>query len=95
MKSKTVGGVTTNYTYNGFGMLKTAKVGAGAVITYLYDGLNRRIGKKSGTTVQKYWVYQDQLRIAAELNSSGTITKKFIYGTKANVPDYMIIGSTT
>jgi RHS repeat-associated protein len=95
MKSKTVSGVTTNFTYDGFGMLKTAKVGTGPVLTYLYDGLNRRIGKKSGSTVQKYWVYQDQLRIGAELNSAGTITKKFIYGTKRNVPDYMIIGSTT
>lgn len=95
MKSKTVGGVTTNFTYNGFGMLKTAKVGTGPVLTYLYDGLNRRVGKKTGATVQKYWVYQDQLRIGAELNASGTITKKFIYGTKMNVPEYMVVGSTT
>jgi len=36
----------------------------------------------------------DQTRIAAELNSSGGITKRFIYGSKRNVPDYMLVGST-
>lgn len=95
MISKKVNGVTTNFTYNGLGLLKTAKYGTSATITYLYDGLNRRIGRMSGSTVQKYWVYQDQLRIGAELNASRAITKKFIYGTKVNVPEYIIIGTTT
>nr|BFD58110.1 hypothetical protein CKG001_02170 [Bdellovibrio sp. CKG001] len=59
-------------------------------ITYEIDGLNRRIAKKVNGTVQKRWVYMDRYRIAAELNSSGAITKRFVWGSKANVPDYLI-----
>lgn len=44
--------------------------------------------------LQKRWVYRDQTRIAAELNASGGIAKRFIYASKGNVPDYMIVGTT-
>ncbi|QDK45624.1 hypothetical protein DOM22_10925 [Bdellovibrio sp. ZAP7] len=83
---------TTSYTYDVFGNL-TQVVLPGATpttITYEIDGLNRRVGKKVGSTVQRRFVYMDQYRIAAELNSAGTITKRFIYGSKSNIPDYMI-----
>ncbi|MFM6926921.1 MAG: RHS repeat domain-containing protein [Bdellovibrio sp.] len=82
---------TTQYTYDVFGNLtKVILPGGTTTITYEIDGLNRRIGKKVNGVVQKRWVYMDQYRIAAELNSSGTITKRFIYGSKGNIPDYMI-----
>ena len=35
----------------------------------------------------------DQTRIAAEVDASGNITKRFVYGSKGNIPDYMIMGS--
>lgn len=82
---------TTQYTYDVFGNLTQVVLPGGTTtITYEIDGLNRRIGKKVNGVVQKRWVYMDQYRIAAELNASGTITKRFIYGSKGNIPDYMI-----
>ncbi|MBO9666020.1 MAG: RHS repeat-associated core domain-containing protein, partial [Bdellovibrio sp.] len=82
---------TTQYTYDVFGNLtKVILPGGTTTITYEIDGLNRRIGKKVNGVVQKRWVYMDQYRIAAELNSAGAITKRFIYGSKGNIPDYMI-----
>jgi RHS repeat-associated protein len=35
------------------------------------------------------WLYQDQLKPVAEIDGSGIVTQ-FVYGSKPNVPDYMI-----
>ncbi|WP_374029028.1 RHS repeat domain-containing protein [Bdellovibrio bacteriovorus] len=80
----------TQYVYDVFGNLTQVTLPNGTVISYEIDGLNRRIGKKVNGVVQKRWIYMDQYRIAAELNAAGAITKRFIYGSKANIPDYMI-----
>ncbi len=60
------------------------------MIAYEIDSLNRRIAKKVNGTVTRRWIYMDQYRIAAELNAAGTITKRFVYGSKGNIPDYVI-----
>ncbi len=41
------------------------------------------------------WLYQDQLNPVAELDSSGNVIARYVYGTKINVPDYVIKGDTT
>lgn len=41
------------------------------------------------------WLYQDQLNPIAELDSNGTVIARYVYGTKINVPDYVIKGDTT
>jgi RHS repeat-associated protein len=38
------------------------------------------------------FLYDDQLRIVAELNGSNAVVSQFVYATNANVPDYMIRG---
>jgi RHS repeat-associated protein len=44
----------------------------------------------------KGWLYQDQLRPVAQLDGSGTnVVARFVYGSKANVPDYMITSGGT
>jgi RHS repeat-associated protein len=43
----------------------------------------------------KGWLYADQLRPIAELDGSGDVTARFVYGTKPNVPEYIIKGSIT
>ena len=62
----------------------------GDVIDYQNDGLQRRVGRELtwGTPISQQFVYDDQLRVAAELNGS-KVTSVFVYGTKPNVPDYM------
>jgi RHS repeat-associated protein len=57
--------------------------------------LNRRIGKKVNGTLQQGFLYSDQLNPVAELDSSNNMVSQFVYGTKVNVPDYMIKGGTT
>jgi RHS repeat-associated protein len=41
------------------------------------------------------WLYQDQLNPVAELDSLGNVVSQFVYGTRANVPDYLIRNDTT
>lgn len=91
-KTNTLTSTTTNYTYDVFGNLTSVTLPSSDIITYEIDGLNRRIGKKLNGSLQKRWVYMDQTRIAAELDSSGNIAKRFIYASKGNIPDYMIMG---
>lgn len=61
----------------------------------MIDAQNRRTGKKVNGTLVKGWLYRNQLQIAAELDGSGTVVSRFVYGTRANVPDFMIRGGIT
>jgi hypothetical protein len=40
-------------------------------------------------------LYQNQLNPVAELYGTGAVVSRFVYGTKANVPDYMVKGGVT
>jgi RHS repeat-associated protein len=40
-------------------------------------------------------MHGSQLRPVAELDGSGAVVARFVYGTKINVPEYMIKGGTT
>ena len=68
---------------------------SGTTLDYLIDGQNRRIGKKVDGVLTQGFLYQDQLNPIAELDGSGAVISRFIYASKANVPDYMIKGGST
>ncbi|MCU0492206.1 MAG: hypothetical protein MUD01_11490 [Chloroflexaceae bacterium] len=36
------------------------------------------------------WLYADALRPIAELDGNGTVVSQFVYGSRANVPDFLI-----
>jgi RHS repeat-associated protein len=61
----------------------------------MIDGQNRRIGKKVNGVLVEGFLYRDQLQPAAWLNPDGSTKATFVYGLHANVPEYMIQGSTT
>jgi RHS repeat-associated protein len=99
-------GEETQYVYDSLGNLKSVifpshhgdwdkKDKKGFRIDYVIDGQNRRVGKKVNGVLTKMYVYQSQLQISAELDGSGKLLKQFIYGEKANVPDYMITSKGT
>jgi len=76
--------------YDVLGNLKSASLPGGTTVDYVIDGQNRRIGKKVNGTLVQGFLYQNQLNPVAELDGTGAVAKRFVYGTKANVPDYMI-----
>ncbi|HEX8618598.1 MAG TPA: IPT/TIG domain-containing protein, partial [Thermoanaerobaculia bacterium] len=92
LKAKTVAGATTTFDYDALGNLRTVTEPAGRTIEYVIDGRNRRVGKKIDAALVQGWLYADQLRIVAELDPTNAVISRFVYGTRRNVPDYMIKG---
>lgn len=82
----------TTYSFDALGNLTRVVLADGRAIDYLIDGAHRRVGKKINGTLVKTWLYADQLRPVAELDASGTVISRFVYGTRGNVPEYMIRG---
>jgi RHS repeat-associated protein len=79
----------TTYEYDVFGNLRQAVLPGGTTIDYVIDALDRRIGKRVDGVLVKGFLWQNGLRVAAELNGSGAIISRFIYGERPNVPEYM------
>jgi len=94
-KNNSVLGQTASYTYDVLGNLKSATLPGGVQIDYVVDGQNRRIGKKINGVLVQGFLYQNQLNPVAELDGTGAIESRFVYGTKANVPDYMVKAGVT
>jgi RHS repeat-associated protein len=96
-RTKTAGGVTTTYDWDGYGNL-TAVTEQNTRIEYLYDAQQRRIARKKwnlatapmSLTEERHWLYEDQLRVVAELDGTGNLISRFVYGTRRSVPDYVI-----
>jgi RHS repeat-associated protein len=95
LQTATSGTEVTNYTYGVFGNLTNVTLPDSTQIEYVIDGQNRRIGKKVNGTLTQGFLYGSQLRPVAELDGSGSIVSRFVYGTKVNVPEYMIKGGVT
>jgi RHS repeat-associated protein len=96
LQSKTVPGVgTTTYSYDVLGNLRGATLPDGTAIEYLIDGMNRRIGKKVNGTLVQGFLWDDQLRVVAELDGAGAVVSRFVYGQGLNVPEYVIKGGNT
>jgi RHS repeat-associated protein len=94
LQHKAIAGQTTTYDYDALGNLLAVTLPTGAQITYVVDGRNRRIGKQvDGMRVQGF-LYQDRLRTIAELDGSNNVISRFVYASRANVPDYVIKGGT-
>jgi len=64
-------------------------------IEYVVDGRNRRVGKKVNGALVQAFLYGNQLEPVAELDGSGNLVARFVYGSKAHVPDYMVKAGVT
>jgi RHS repeat-associated protein len=95
LTTKTVGAQVTSYQYDVIGNLKNVTLPNGTQIDYLIDGQNRRIGKKVNGTLAQGFLYQDALNPVAELDGSNNVVSRFVYASRANVPDYLIRGGVT
>jgi YD repeat-containing protein len=94
LKTKTDSRTTgvTQYSYDVLGNLLSVTVPSGPVVSYVIDGLNRRVAKKVGTTIVQQWLYRDGLKPLAELDGSGALISRFVYASNRNVPDYVTRG---
>jgi RHS repeat-associated protein len=90
LKARTASGATTTYDYDALRNLRRVGLPDGRVIEYLIDGRQRRVGKTVDGVLIQGFLYEDALKPAAQLDGSGHIVARFIYGEKAHVPAYMI-----
>lgn len=95
LDTKTDGAGLTDFDYDTLGNLRHVALSDGTAIDYLIDGQNRRIGKRVNGTLVQGFLYQDQLEPVAELDGSGNLVARFVYASKAHVPDYMVKGGVT
>ena len=95
LQHKTIGNQTTTYEYDALGNLRAVTLPTGSQIEYVIDGRNRRVGKKVNGVLVQGFLYDGDLKPAAQLDGNGQITARFIYGIRGNVPDYMVKGGIT
>jgi len=95
LKTRRKSGKTTTYNYSVTGRLKSVKLGNGKTISYQHDALDRRITRKSGNTITQRFLYGSGLGPIAEVDANGDTISTFVYGTRINVPDYMIRNGKT
>ncbi|MEW5878212.1 MAG: RHS repeat-associated core domain-containing protein [Acidobacteriota bacterium] len=93
--SKCQGSVCQYFDYDVFGNLRHVILDNGMEIEYVIDGRNRRIGKKVNGTLVQGLIYDDQLRIVAELDGSNQVVSRFIYADHINVPEVLEKGGRT
>ncbi|MBK6781926.1 MAG: RHS repeat-associated core domain-containing protein [Gemmatimonadetes bacterium] len=89
-KTDSATGAQTRYQYDALGNLLKVVLPTGDSVEYLMDGQNRRVGRKWNGAVTHRWLYQNQLNPIAELDSAGALVSRFVYGSRANVPDYLL-----
>ncbi len=94
-KTNTTTQQVTQYNYGALGNLLSVTLTDGTNIEYILDGSNRRIGKKINGNLIQGLLYKDQLNPIAELDADNNVIARFVYGTKSNVPDYMVKGGST
>lgn len=96
MTSRTSAGDSWLYTYDAVGNLRVVDPpGMGGDISYVTDPRNRRVGKRVDGVLVQGFLYGDQLNPILELDGSGAVVSRFVYGTSDHVPDYMVRGGTT
>lgn len=90
LQSKTLSAATTQYRYDVLGSLRNVTLPNATQLEYVMDGQNRRIGKRVNNTLMQGFLYQDEIEPVAELDGSNNIVSRFVYGSRFNVPDYMM-----
>jgi len=96
----TPGNDVTRYTYDVLGNLRRVVLHEGqplqqVVIDYLIDGQNRRVGRKVQGIVTHLYVWEDDLRVSAILDGTGAVLARYVYGTRVNVPEYLVTSTGT
>lgn len=89
---KTRSSQVTTYSYDLMGNLRSVVLPDGRQLDYRIDGQNRRIGKQVNGVLVQGFLYLDRLNPVAEVDGSGAVTARFVYGSRANIPDYMLKG---
>ena len=92
---KAVGADTTRYRYDALGNLLEVALPGGTRVEYVVDAENRQVGRKVNGRLVQGFLWEGPLRPVAELDSTGAVVARFVYGERPNVPEYMMRGGRT
>ncbi len=95
LASKTAGSAVTAYQIDEVGNLLAVTLPDGQQITYRVDSFNRRVGKEVDGALIQGFLYQGAFQPVAELDAAGNVVSRFVYGARANVPEYLVKGGET
>jgi RHS repeat-associated protein len=93
--TKTDAAQVTTYGNDELGNLTSVALPGGPSIGFRIDGRNRRVGKTVNGTPTQGFLYESALRPIAELDGANSVVSRFVYGTKVNVPEYLVKGTVT
>ena len=93
--TRTLSGNTTSFLYDEVGNLVEVELPSSDIVTFVIDGHDRRIGRAFNGVLTTGWLYRDELNPVAELDGFNHLVSRFVYGTRSNVPDYMIRAGNT
>ncbi|MEO8799780.1 MAG: hypothetical protein ABI551_17935, partial [Polyangiaceae bacterium] len=68
LAAKHEGGNTTTYATDSVGRLQNVTLPGGITVSYVYDGSNRRVGRKVNGTLAQGFLYRNALKPVAELD---------------------------
>jgi RHS repeat-associated protein len=89
-------GPAVDYDYDAAGDLVAVRRAGDLDVTYTIDALDRPVARARGGDVTARWVWSaEQDGPLAELDDDGDLRSRFVYGTAAWVPDYMVRGGNT
>ncbi len=95
LTTKTQGGSSISFEYDELGSLRRAVLPTGITIDYVIDGRNRRVGKRVNGALVQGFLYENRLNPVAELDGTGNVVARFVYGSRLNVPDYILKAGAT
>lgn len=84
---------TTNFQWDFMGQLREIQKPSGDVIRYKYDGKQRKAQILVNGSSAAIYLYQDELRAAAEMSGMGALVARYYWGDR-NVPEYIRKTST-
>lgn len=82
---------TISYEYDSLSNLKKVTLADGKVIEYKVDGLNRRVKKLVNGITTEYYVWYDQIRLAAILDANKQAKMIYIYGPESSHSPSLVI----
>ncbi|HKO89768.1 MAG TPA: RHS repeat-associated core domain-containing protein, partial [Polyangiaceae bacterium] len=94
-ESRTDADGSTSFDYDSLGNLAAVTLPGGSAIRYLTDARGRRVQRSVDGTVTHAWLYQSDLNPVAELDATGAVVSRFVYASRAHIPDFMVRGGTT
>ncbi|WP_395857912.1 RHS repeat-associated core domain-containing protein [Cystobacter fuscus] len=95
LATKTDSSGTTTYTYDELGALLSVALPGGPVISYAYDAEGRRVARYVNGAFQRGYLWDGSLRLAAEVDSQGTVLATYVYVDGINAPEAVIRAGET